>query len=481
MSNKKIVLFFPIIEEGQSGILPLSLLLLAAPLVEAGYEVKIIDQRMEADWKEKILAELKEPPLVFGVSAMTGKQILYGLSVSQLVKEKSNSLVVWGGVHPSLSPQKTLENGFVDLVVVGEGEKTFLELVDRLAKGQGYFDLPGIGYKYEGQVKVNPPQDFIDLSRQPEIPYQLIEMEKYVGSQSLASGKKGRDLSVYSSRGCPHRCAFCYNQGYNKRKWRGQSAERLFADIKKLIKKYQLTAISIQDDEFFTDFERVKKFCRLILSEDIKVEFISSCRVDYVCRMDDDFLRLIHQAGFKILEFGIESGSPEMLKKIKKDITVDQTLRAVAKLKEFGLSGKYCFMSGFPEETMKDVYQTTDLMRKIKKVDPYSRIPCWRIFTPFPGIDLYPVSIKEGWAPPKTLEEWAYYDFQTVKMPWVTRKMERIINNVSYLVQFLGLQDKDLSFWHQLLGRWVDFRWRYHWFSFVPEKVIIDLIKKTPK
>jgi anaerobic magnesium-protoporphyrin IX monomethyl ester cyclase len=472
----KIVLFFPIVEEGQRNLLPLSLLLVAASLVEAKYDVKIIDQRVDPDWKNSVLKELKSVPLFFGVSVLTGNQILHGLEVSQLVKENSDALVVWGGVHPSLMPNETLENKFIDLVVIGEGEKTLLELANRLNNHQDYSDVLGVGYKKNNQIVVNQPREFINLNDQPKIPYHLIDVEKYISCESSTVSRSTRDLSTYTSRGCPHRCAFCYNEGFNKRKWRGQTAQRAFDDMKKLIDDYKLNSFSIQDDEFFTNFERVKKFCQLIIENNLDLEFVSSCRVDYICRMDEDFLQLIRKAGFKTLELGIETGSPRISEMIKKDVTNEQVLDAVAKLKQSGIIGKYCFMSGFPNETISDMFQTTDLMRKIKMIDLNSRIPCWRIFTPFPGIELYNTAVENGWQPPQDLSEWASYDFQTVKMPWVNKKMERIINNVAYLVKFLRLQDKNLSIWHRLWGRWVDFRWRHHWFYFLPEKEILESI-----
>ena len=477
----KIVLVFPIIELAQKNLLPLSLLLIAAPLVKKGYDVEIIDQGTDDDWRKKLDRSLQNNPLIVGISVLTGKQILYGLEISEIVKKQSNASVVWGGVHTSLLPEQTLENEFIDLVIIGEGEETLLELVEKLDRKKNYENVLGIGYKKDGKIKINSARDFIDLDAQPKIPYHLVDVEKYVRSKSFASGKYGRDLSMYTSRGCPHRCAFCYNKEFNKSKWRCISAEKTVAEIKRLVNEYNITSISFQDDEFFTNIERVKNICELLLTENINVEFISSCRIDYVCRMEDSLLELIRKCGFMTLTLGIETGSPRMLKKIKKDITVEQVLEAVSKLKKFDIEGKYCFMVGFPEEEIQDMYKTANLMREIKKINVYSRIPGWRIFTPFPGIELYQDSINKGWISPKNLKEWACYDFYTVKMPWITKKMERIIRGLLFLVPFLRLHDKPLSIFHKFWGYWVDFRWRNHFFFFIPEKKIINLIIKLKK
>ena len=473
----EVILFYPKIEERKDHLLPLSVLLVAAPLVKYGYSVKIIDQRVEKNWKEILLKELRKNPLLVGISALTGRQILYGLQVSQLVKENSNALVVWGGVHPSLLPEQTLQNKFIDIVVIGEGEETLLELANKLKRKEDWSNILGIGYKRNGKIYINKRREFIDLNSQPKIPYNLIDIEKYIAKKSFASGKPGRDIALYTSRGCPHRCAFCYNKEFNKRVWRGESAERVIEHIKYLVNTYKISSFNVQDDEFFANLDRVEKICKLLLKEKISVEFISSCRIDYICRMDESFLKLIKKAGFITLEVGVESGSQRILDIIQKDIKVEQVEEAVKKLKKAGIGGKYFFMVGFPQETEKDMWLTVDLMRRIKKINPYSRIPSWRIFTPYPGCDLYYSAIDYGWKPPKSLEEWAYYDFESVKMPWIDERKERIIKNVAYMVKFLGLQDKPLSLSRRVFGKWIDFKWRNHLFYSFPEKYLIEWVK----
>jgi len=246
----EVILFYPKIEERKDHLLPLSVLLVAAPLVKYGYSVKIIDQRVEKNWKEILLKELRKNPLLVGISALTGRQILYGLQVSQLVKENSNALVVWGGVHPSLLPEQTLQNKFIDIVVIGEGEETLLELANKLKRKEDWSNILGIGYKRNGKIHINKRREFINLNTQPKIPYNLIDIEKYIAKKSFASGKPGRDVALYTSRGCPHRCAFCYNKEFNKRVWRGESAERVIEHIKYLVNTYKISSFNVQDDEF---------------------------------------------------------------------------------------------------------------------------------------------------------------------------------------------------------------------------------------
>ncbi|MDP2946950.1 MAG: radical SAM protein [Nanoarchaeota archaeon] len=479
----RIVLFFPKYESDSVNLLPMSLLSIAAPLVKDGYSVRIIDQRIEKEWRSIVLNEIKEKPLVFGVSALTGQQILNGLEVSKLVKENSDIPIVWGGVHVSLLPHQTLESEFIDFVVVGEGEETFKELVEALKHNNGFENIKGLGYKKEKKIIINHLREFIDLGGSAETPYNLVNVEKYISQKSFATGKLARNIAFYTSRGCPHRCGFCYNQEFNQRKWRGKSAERVVSEMKYLIDNYKINSFEIEDDEFFVDIGRARKICELIIKENLNIEIFTSCRVNYVVNMDDKYLNLLYRAGFKTLSFGVESGSERILDLMHKDITIDQVFETIKRLKKAGINSKYYFMAGFPTEKVDDLYKTTDLICKMKKMDPQIRIPAWRVFTPYPGTGLYDLAVKEGWQPPKKINEWANYDFNTINMPWINGKTKKIIENVAFLVNYLE-QDKAMGrgfFFRlvQLFSKLVGWRWEKHQFSFVPEKYPVNLILKT--
>lgn len=480
-----VVLFFPKSEGKDTILLPASVLMVAAPLVKVDYKVKIIDQRVDRDWKEVLLKELKNKPIVFGVSVLTGKQILNGLEVSKLVKENSDTFVVWGGVHPSLLPKQTLENDYIDCVVIGEGEETLLELTEALKTKSPLGNIKGLGYKKDGKIIFNPQRDFIDLDKLPEMPYYLIDVEKYVAKKSYATGRPARNLAFYTSRGCPHRCGFCYNKEFNKRRWRGKSAEEVVGKMKKLIKDYRINAFEIEDDEFFTNIERVRKICELIIRENLNIDIFASCRVNYVAdNINDKYLKLLYRAGFRTLAFGVESGSEKILDLMHKDITINQVFETIRKLKKAGINSKYYFMAGFPTETISDLYKTTDLIQEMKQIASL-RIPAWRVFTPYPGTDLYELAVKQGWQAPKSLEEWANYDFNTIRMPWVRGREKRVIKNVAFLIRYLEMgktTGRGLFFkLVKIFGKTVDWRWKKHLFSFVPEKYFIKSILKIKK
>ena len=476
-----VVLIFPKLEEKDTILLPANVLMVAAPLVKSGRKVRIIDQRIESDWENILLSETDKKPLIIGISALTGKQILYGLEASKLIKEHSDIPVVWGGVHTSLLPKQTLENKYIDFIVIGEGEETFLELVNALKQKLSFENIKGIGYKKKNKIIINPLRNFIDLNSLPEIPYNLINIENYISKKSFATGRPGREIAFYTSRGCPHRCGFCYNKEFNRGRWRGKSAEKVFLEMKELIRKYKINSFEIEDDEFFVDTERAKKICEMIIKDNLNIEIFAACRVNYVANnMDDNYLKLIYRAGFKILAFGVESGSNRILELMHKDISIEQVFETIKRLKKVGINSKYYFMAGFPTETIEDLYQTTDLIQKMKQIDPQIRIPAWRIFTPYPGTDLYELAVKDGWQPPRTLEGWSNYDFNTVKMPWVIGKKKRIIKNVPFLINYLAMgktKGRGIFFkFAKIFGKMVDYRWKKHFFNFVPEKCFINIV-----
>jgi len=223
----------------------------ATPLDVAGYKVRIIDQWTEPDWEEILLAELKTMPICVGITATTGTQIYWALKASEIVKENSNVPVVWGGIHASMLPSQTLENQYIDIIVQGEGEETFLELVNTLASKRPLDNVKGILYKDGSQIKQTPPRPFIDLNKQPRLSYHLIDLKSHMNSIYGIDA-----LQFETSRGCPFNCSFCYNTSFNKRKWRAMDTEQTLFRIKRVVEQYGIKGFIFSDDNFFTNLDR---------------------------------------------------------------------------------------------------------------------------------------------------------------------------------------------------------------------------------
>ncbi len=221
MPQKDILLVFPGKYRAPDPQVPLALIYIASSLQREGHQVRILDMRLD-DFKTIDIGN----PLFVGITCMSGQQIRYGLEFARRIRSENPSCpIVWGGVHPTLLPEQTATSKFVDIVVRGEGELVIPKLANKLAAGETFADVRGLTFKSEGLIKSTGEADLIDLDDIPiDLPYDLLKLEKY---STLQSGR----FHIQTSRGCPHRCGFCYNTDFNKRNWRGKSALRVLDEI----------------------------------------------------------------------------------------------------------------------------------------------------------------------------------------------------------------------------------------------------------
>lgn len=482
---EKIILFHPrtgMDVKGVSISFPLALLHVASVLDKRGYKITIIDQRIEPKWKKLLTKQLSESPIFVGITAMTGNQILAGLECAKLVRAHSpNSKIIWGGVHPSLLPEQTIKNDYVDVVVISEGEETIVEIAHALINKNGFEGIKGIVYKKEGKILNNGPRDFIDLDKMPALPYHLLSTNRYFFN--LYRSKK--TLSLLAGKGCPHKCSYCYNLAFNRGICRGINPEIIISRIKKLV-EFGAHTVDLVNDDFFYDRQRVEKICHLLIENDIKVNLTSNCRIDYIASFSMDFLRLLKRAGFIELFCGIESGSERILNSIRKKMTLNQILEGNKKLKEVGITPIYSFMAGFPGERLEDINKTVDIALKLLHDNPDAHLTPIKVFTPFPGTELFDICVKHGFSPPSRLEEWGRFDYNTPHFKWSTDKDIKRLENISYITYFLDNKSMLKHFGRNLLmrsliklySRIVKFRCRHHFYNYCPEVKVMKILKR---
>ncbi len=430
-----IVLFNPAAWKSVGDIvLPISLLAVSSCL-NSEYKIEIIDQQVDVDWKNTLRNALKKKPVCIGITCITGRQVEFALSASRIVKENSNSKVVWGGMQASQAPEVTLSHPLVDIIVKGEGYTTFPELVETLEKENPLNTVQGIWYKEDGKLIKNPERPFIEMNQIPELPYHFIDVKKYIRKE----GKK-RSLDIITSSGCPYACTFCYNNAFHKSRWRGMSGEKVLKNIRTLIDKYNINCIRILDDQFFFNRERDKKVVAGI-REIIKnghPEFcweVMGAHVNSVNKWNEEFLRALDESNCKVITVGIEAASERLQKMIKKGITMEKVLKINQMLKETRIRPLYSFMSGFPTETDDDLKMTIDLMERLKKDN--SNIDCGLVhpYVPYPGTTLYNEAVKNGFKTPENLEGWAEYSwdkYTEINIPWFSKKRQRMLLDLYY-------------------------------------------------
>lgn len=416
--------------------LPLSLLCPANALAREGYDIRIIDGFASPTWKQQLIDAMKVKPLCFGVTSMTGPQILHALEGCRLVREAHPGVpIVWGGIHATLLPEQTLENPYVDIIVAGEGEATFERLVNALETGTPVSQVRSIWYKDNGKARFTGHSPFIDLDAQPPLPYHLIEMDRY--RRRLFGGDH---VSFTSSRGCTYNCAFCWEPAMNKRRWRPMQPETVLEHLKRILRDYDIRGFLFTDDNFFVDMNRAYNILDKIVRADLKISIGKlQIRADTVCRLDRDFLQLIVRAGVKRVHLGVESGNERVLKLINKGETIDQIVEANRILAEYPVVPLYLLMMGLPTETPDEFAQSVRLAIRLTEENPRA-VKTFNVYTPYPGTALYRKCLHLGLKEPERLEDWVQFNYRNVprKSTWLTPEMRKLVEGLDLPLMFLG-------------------------------------------
>jgi len=417
---------------------PINLLRLASTLIEDGFSVKIIDFRIENDYND-LERELKKKPLCAGLSVVTGSQIKYALEISRYVKG-FNVPVVWGGKHPTADPYLTIKNRHIDIVVKGEGEYIFVELVKYLEKNKDLNKIKGIIFKKNTKIieTSNPPLP--DLEKLPDIPYNLVNVNKYKGSLHIIPGPfKKILLSLDTSRGCPYKCTFCASDK-SKHKWRGVSANKIINDIKNIVDKFKVKDFMFVDENFCGSHKRVKEFVYLIKKERLDITFYANTTVNYLSGLDIGFLKQLKEAGMSDQIICVESGSQRILDLINKPLRLESIPRVTNKLKRLDINHYYSFIIGFPYETMKDVKKTFLLAIKLLLQNKQIQASILKL-APMPGTKVLEDCIAKGLERPKKLQDWI--NTSTIwesPSPWIDKDILLFMKRYKY-ISILGLSE----------------------------------------
>jgi len=391
---------------------PLGLLYIASYLEKkTNHSVKIYDATVYKANYAKI-AEIAKSYDVIGITAVTFTLIDVTKTVEAIRLENPTAPIVIGGPHVAIFPQETENIPGVNFVLQGEGEESFAQLVDLLAEGSKKYNVvPGLYWKEGGQIKFNPTSDFVaDLDKLPVPNRRLLDYRAY---HSILSKKKSAEhyvTTAFSSRGCPYKCIFCDRPNLGK-KFRSHSPRYVVDEIEQLL-ELGIREIIFYDDTFTIKRDRVNEICELILQKNIKVQWDIRARVNDVNR---DMLKLMKRAGCTRIHFGVEAGSSEMLKVLKKGITRDLAIQAFHGAHEAGIETLGYFMFGCPNETRSQMQETFDFALEMNP--DYAH---FAILTPFPGTPVYIEAIQKGLYPNDYWREFALspsHDFVPPPLP----------------------------------------------------------------
>jgi anaerobic magnesium-protoporphyrin IX monomethyl ester cyclase len=356
---------------GQLGI---GLLYIAATLEEAGFSVEFTDYQNE-DVKRKadpeVLSQfMKSSSPVVGISVFCNALPSVMKAVS-LLKKTQDVTVILGGPAASVNTERILELSEIDIAVIGEGEKTIVEVMEALQKGDSLSSVRGICYRDNGTIVTTPEQERItDLDSVPFPAYHHIDFGEY-----------RKEANIITARGCPFRCTFCVKSIWKSRKT-FRSVENVIEELLQI--EDSIDRINLSDDTFILEKERVLDFCQQLKKEGIDINWSCTGRVGI---MPDSLLESMHSAGCDTLFLGIESGSISILKKIKKEFTPEQARKDILRAKKYFDRVYTSYMWGFPEESLEDFYDT--VMFQMDDVQIPGVQPVMTLVTPFQSTSLY--------------------------------------------------------------------------------------------
>jgi anaerobic magnesium-protoporphyrin IX monomethyl ester cyclase len=391
----------------------LGLLAIGSYIKQHGYSPIIFDSRKYFQEKKDYWPDLDillKDAVCVGISVMTA-QAESGVMLSKRIKDHYPNLpIVWGGYHPSLFPLQTLEDPLVDFIIQGEGDWSFLDLLKAFETNGPYDKIDGLGFKKDGVAVFNPQAKFFDFNELPAWDWSLYDVTPFLVGGTWSDPTPVRQLPVQNSRGCPYQCTFCINTILGcYRKWRPKSVKKVVDEVEGLVKNYNIEWISFRDEIFFLTKERIVSFCDELINRNIKIKWSAQARANFFTAkiIDDEVLRKLKLAGCVNLGFGAESGSPRILRFLKKAVTPEEIVFSAKKCEEYGLKPYYSFIVGLPGETEKDLMMTYDVMKKILEACPCSVLIGPHLYRPYPGCELYEMAKKMGGAPEaKSLREW---------------------------------------------------------------------------
>ncbi|HUN06610.1 MAG TPA: radical SAM protein [Aggregatilineales bacterium] len=443
--------------------LPLSILSVAA-VIAADYDVEFIDGNLVDDPAAQIIDRARATKAkLLAVTVMPGPQLRQAVPVCKQVKAALPDLtILWGGYFPTQHQDVILNSDYVDYVIQGQGEAPFRTFVDRLHSGGSLTDIPSLAYR-NGGIHVNPRAPNVPMDNLPWMPYDRLDVSKYVGNSYLGT----RVLNHNTSFGCPFACNFCAVVALSNRRWLPESAQRVADIVTHMQDRWQINGLEFHDMDFFVKEGRTAEFAERITGKGINWWGLG--RVDTLMSYSDDTWSKMQRSGAKMIFMGAESGSDETLERMNKGghASTDLTLALVERMKHYNIVPELSFVLGNPPDPAEDIEQTIQFIRKLKRINPATELVLY-IYTPVPqeGSILLDEATKLGFRFPTTLDEWASPEWAKFAMrrdpgtPWFrdtvrsrVRNFESVINAYYPTVTDMRLQGQ-WKRWLNLLSGW---------------------------
>ena len=458
-----ILLYNPKATKFRNRRLPLSILSLAAVL-EGHEEYAIVDGNLDPHPTETLLSILKQKPAeLVAVTVMPGPQTVGAVASCREIRSRFPYVpIVWGGYFASNYTAAVLNAAYVDFAVRGQGERTFLELLEALRGSRDFNDIQGLSYKgAEGEAHHNPERPMQSPDEFPWYPYHRILAEKYLLSTFL-----GRRTAVHqASIGCPFRCNFCGVVTFSGRREKMESPARTESILRHLVHRYGVDAIQFYDNNFFLREDHTRELAGRLLP--LKLRWWCEGRTDIMMRYSDATFDALRRAGCTMIFFGAESGSNENLKEMNKDLCAEDTLGLASRIRRFGIIPEFSIIFGNPKDPEGDTHDCIRFIRQLKRLNPDAEIIVEH-YTPVPQRARMYGGVEDKIQFPTTPDEWAtdhWQRFATQKdpqTPWLKPQTKRLIDNFELVVssRWPTIQDLRLPSWGRVTLKALS-SWRY--------------------
>lgn len=379
---------------------PLALMLLASILEKNGIRTEIIDPKSEKAVVGRqrdiivkyILKQIEKlNPRIVGITCYT-PEFNDIIELSNKIKKKIRNIkIIVGGIHPTLRPKEFFsEDSPVDFVVIGEGEITLYELADAILNTKNYDDISGIGYYDKTKkeyIQTSARPLITDLDAMPFPAYEKVDMKYYTLPNPYSI--RGLFLSsfyILVGRGCPSQCTFCVSAELRKilapgKSLRCRSAKNVVDEIEFLKKAYQIDSFYFIDDNFTIRRDLVSDICNELIERKLNLIWGCSARINTV---SEELLQKMKKSGCVQIDFGVESGSPEVLKRLKKGIKIDRIKNIFEICHRSGIRTFANILINTPEETEEDLKLTLELLDAIRPT-----VTSFNIFIPYIGTEIY--------------------------------------------------------------------------------------------
>ncbi len=414
---------------------PISLLAVARH-VAPRRSVELVDGRVPG-WRERLAAAVATRPRCLGITVKTGRPITFALEAARIARTVAPEVpIVWGGVHPTLLPRQTLANPHVDIIVHGEGEETFRDVVEALGEPRpDLASIPGIWFRRgapgdpSAEIVENPPRPVVSLNALTPLPYELVRFDDYENRSALGAQ---RAAFFETGRGCPWTCHYCYNESFHDARWRPFKAEHIVANLVHFRSFWNVSTLYFVDDSFFTDPKRPVALAHALLDGGHEVEWrCEGCAHD-IARLTDADLALIRRAGCTWVAMGVETGSARLRATYDKKLDIDQLHDVNRRLGAAGIHANFNIMTGFLDETPDDLRATTRLALSLLDESQRATVQSFQAAVPYPGTRYAAAVEAAGYPLPARLEDWDRTNPEDWMraVPWLDRRRRNLLRSL---------------------------------------------------